>query len=150
MNQSQNKLKMNKIAKITLVSASLMIGIGTAAYFTVFMRPQENLSDAKADYTLNTKQIVDEFTFSEDSANKKFLNKIIEISGPLASVEKNKDSSVNIILRNEGEISGVSCSLLQEVIKDTSLIKIGQTVTLKGKCSGMLMDVILNNCVIIK
>ena len=44
---------------------------------------------------------------------------------------------------------GVLCHLSQEATKQLRFFKEGETVTLKGICTGYLMDAILIECIII-
>ena len=48
------------------------------------------------------------------------------------------------------QMTGVICSF-KDVADPASInIKEGEIITVRGVCSGMLMDILLNNCVIVK
>jgi hypothetical protein len=52
--------------------------------------------------------------------------------------------------RNNMAFSGINCSMDEEYNNDIKDLKQGDTVTVKGICSGLLLDVILTRCVVVK
>jgi hypothetical protein len=88
-----------------------------------------------------------EFEDSEAAASAKYINKIIEVSGSIASVTKSDSNNVNISLKSSNDLSSVICTIASA---DPSKYKTGDELTIRGECSGFLMDVLLNNCAIVQ
>ena len=76
-----------------------------------------------------------------------YINKILEVSGTIASAAPSDSAHLNISLKTGSDISSVNCVL--SAVGDLSKFKPGEEITLRGECSGFLMDVLLKNCAII-
>jgi len=122
-----------------------MVG-GYFAYY-MYNKPHRNIAEEKAMYTLTSNQIFDDFEADEEFANRKYLDKTIEIYGKIINIDK--DQTENTVLTLEAEnaiIGGVLCTL-----KDKSIVfKENSDVTLKCRCTGFLMDVIFIDCSVVK
>lgn len=113
---------MNKKFKIFLILIFLLVaGFFSARYYAYHAGKRDIQSEVTA-FTLKTKDIVSEFTTNETAANKKYLEKPIEISGTVTSVNE-KEVVVDKI---------VVCNFL---IADNT-IKVGQAINIKGRVVG--------------
>lgn len=138
---------MHKLLKIALILAG--IGIITAALVAlyVFRKPVENVANKKTDFVLTSSELVNDFEGNETTANKKYVDKIIEVSGVVAEIS-NDTTGQTLILREADAVSGVSCSFAKSQSTEISSIKVGEKAKIKGQCAGYLMDVKLNKCAI--
>ena len=87
------------------------------------------------------------FETDEAGSSAKYINKIIEVTGEIASVKPGEKSFINVSLRTGSDLSSVICTF---PASDTTFFKTGNQITVRGICSGFLMDVLLNNCAIIE
>jgi|SRR5450755_4390482 hypothetical protein len=111
-------------------------------------KPHRNVESEQAVATLTAVSLYNEFLNSESQANKKWVGKVIEITGTISSVnEAGNYVSVNLGATAEG---GVNCSVLKKDMPPDNKLKKGDLITVKGKCTGFLMDVNLVDCVIKK
>lgn len=125
-----------------MVGLALLAIIGVSTGFYMFNKKVPGLENAKADFSLTANALFDEFDASELPALNKYEGKILDVTGEVVSV-KNKDGQSNIILLAENAMAGgINCSFKS---KQTDLKK-GDTATIRGRCQGFLMDVVLNNC----
>jgi len=125
------------------------IVVGVASVYYVFNMPRRNISREKAVYTLDAKQLISEFKKDENSATKKYLDKAITVKGEIKSIRTLDNHGMVFSL--EDEMEGVSCTIDSTDVANNSskiaqFIK-GSTGTFKGRCSGMLMDIQVINCV---
>ena len=118
------------------------IGVG----FYMYNKPHENIKKAKADHTISAEDLFAEYEKSEDAANTKYLDKVIQIRGTVSGVKTDDNGIVNVTL-NSGGMFGVICTLDEHAKHKRTDFKKGDKVTFKGKCTGMLMDVVLARCV---
>jgi len=116
----------------------------------MFNKKDPNLSKVKPDYVIGVSSLVDEFSQDENSATTKYVDKILEVTGPVQAIEPTSDSTMNVTLSSENQMSGVICSFKDVSDPSSQNIKEGEIITVRGVCSGMLMDILLNNCVIVK
>jgi len=90
-------------------------------------------------------QLVKNFQANEDSANKIYLNKAIEITGQVQEAKMDEGHPV-IILKSEDSFSSIYCSFTN----DPGEIQAGTTITVKGLCIGFLSDVRIIEAVVTK
>lgn len=124
--------------------------IGVAIGLYLYTKKAPDLLKVKADFTLSVSELTNEFSQDETSASARYIDKIVEVTGPVASIEATSDSTMNVTLTEEGELSGVICTFHNTSNPAWDKIKEGETITVRGVCSGMLMDVLLNNCVVVQ
>lgn len=129
--------------KKLLIALAVAIVIAGAVYLYVFHKPARTAASEDAKYTLTAGELVSAFESNENSANTKYLNQIVKVSGAVTGFTRSKDE-ISISLQGEG-MGGVTCSFDKESLDTTKVMK-GNKVFIKGICSGYLMDVVLNKC----
>ena len=111
-------------------------------------KPHRNVEGEEAVATLTAINMYQEFSKNESGANQKWLGKVVEVSGRISSVSNaGKYVSLNLAATADG---GVNCSLLKNDLPADEKFNQGDSVTVKGKCTGFLMDVNLVDCIIKK
>jgi hypothetical protein len=115
--------------------------------YTVY-KPHRNVEGEEAVATLTATDMYREFSNNESRANQKWLGKVVEVKGKISSVtEAGKYISLNLVATADG---GVNCSVLKNDFPADEKLNKGDSVTVKGKCTGFLMDVNLVDCIIKK
>ncbi len=110
----------------------------------------ETFSDTtgiKPDYTVTASGLIHEFVANDSAANHKYLEKIIEVSGIVSEAEVKADSTVNIIFADSTG-SYINFSLDKNQYEKGKNVKPGETISLKGACSGSLYSEILQSTAI--
>jgi len=109
----------------------------------------KNLANIEPDFRIEAVQLQSEISENEAAALEKYQDKILEISGRLIKIEENQDSSFNILLETSDPLSFINASL--DISENSRLenLEEGKNVTIRGQFSGILMDIMLKNCVII-
>ena len=140
-----------KLKTFRIIFWIFLIGIvvGSAGVYYVFNMPRRDISKEKAVYTLDAKLLISDFKSDEVLATKKYLDQTITVKGEIKSIRTLDNNSMVFSL--EDEMEGVSCTVdSADVVnyssKLTQFTK-GSTGTFKGRCSGMLMDIQVINCV---
>jgi tRNA_anti-like len=125
----------------------VLISLAGWGIYTVY-KPHRNVESDQAVATLTATNLYSEFLNGESIANKKWVGKVIEITGVISSVsEAGSYISVNLSATADG---GVNCSILKKDLPPGNTLNKGDSVTIKGKCTGFLMDVNIVDCVIKK
>ncbi len=126
----------------------VLIGAAIGGYFYVFRDADADVGKKVADYEITAKELVENFEMNEDSANTMFLGKIVSVEG-IVSSKIEKEGVITIFLKEKEDISGVLCHFNTDfnTLKKT---REGEKLKVKGICSGYLLDVILNKCVVIE
>jgi len=133
------------VKKIIIVIVIIgLIGGGYAAW--EWFKPSKDAS-GKSDVTLAATNLVKEYGTDEKVADKKYLDKNIEVSGTVGECTKNQDGGMVVTLDCGDPMSGVQCTMHD---KDVAVTK-GQNVTIKGLCSGSNLGLVsLRECYIKK
>ena len=131
-----------RIAKTLIIVALL---IGAIGYYN-YNRTTSSLENTSPDFALSADDIFAQFEKNETEANKKFLDKVIEVSGTVQSFNNENLADRNVTLQTESGIFGVICKLDSTYDAKYTTVK-GDKIKLKGVCTGMLMDVVLIRCI---
>jgi hypothetical protein len=142
-------LRKKSVRIFILVTIILFVsGLSVGLYF--FNKQHKDLSKTEADYVLEAHELVTAFIANENAASGKYVNKVIEVTGLVTSVEiGSADSTLSLTLTGPGVNSGVICTFNGVTDKSQVSFKNGKRLTVRGECSGILMDVLLNNCAIV-
>lgn len=110
--------------------------------------PHRNVEAENAVATLTAINLYNEFLNNENSANKKWVGKVVEIRGTIYSISEMENYvSINLQATADG---GINCSLQKKDLSPDEKFNHGDIITIKGKCTGFLIDVDLVDCVIKK
>ena len=134
-----------KIA-LGVVLLLVIVIIGVALYY-YNLKPKD-LREEKPDFFLSATELQQAFDLNEADATTKYVNKVVEVTGEILSAKPGEKDSYNIALKTGNESSMVNCNF--PVLSDPEAFHVGDSITLRGVCSGYLMDVLLNNCVAVK
>ena len=136
------KIKAKKIIFAILILAI----VGAFVAYKMYNKPHINVAETSSDISLQAKTIIDNFSSDETKANEKYLDKIIKVTGEIVSIKTENETT--IISLNGNDFGNVLCYLSDETKNEISSLKEGQIISLKGICTGFLMDVVLVKCVI--
>ncbi len=144
------------IYRLIAIVLFLILCVGIFAY-REYNRKNVNLSDTKAAYTLTEMQLIEEFTKDQDASNKKYLGKILELSGNIKKIDTDANGYHTVILGNAVNMNSVRCSVDSAFNKEAHNLLVGSPVVIKGICTGynaddlgLGSDVILNRSIAIK
>lgn len=123
-----------------------LVGVGAGIY--LFRMPHKDLAKAKPDYVITAVDLQKAFEDNEKDATTKYVKKILEVSGVVVEVKTGEAGALNVTLKSGSDMSSVICTLAAG--SDQAAFAQGNQVKLRGECSGYLMDVLLNNCVLVR
>jgi hypothetical protein len=143
------------ILLIVIVLCAITAGVFTCKEFN---RKPPNLAKAKAAYIVEAGDLIDEFTLNDSGANKKYLGKVVTVTGQIKKVDKDEDGYLTVILGDSAKPSSVFCAMDTVYGKDAANLQPISSVRVKGYFigfekdeTGLLgSDVKLNRCVIDK
>jgi hypothetical protein len=133
------KLRTSIIILIIFIVGSFTVG------YIIWNKPQRKVENEKG-IEVTSAQLVKDYQANEAEANKKYLDKAIQVSGTVSDIKNDQDGNSTIMLASDDVFAGVLCTLKEKPVNVTS----GATITIKGICSGMLSDVRLREAVIVK
>ena len=99
-----------------------------------FNRRPADVETSKPDFTVSSKDLINEFENSDTTADRKYTDKILEMSGSVHSKEV-KDTLVSLIFDIQQKF--IVLAQFNPKFKDAALaIRDGDAVKLKGKYNG--------------
>lgn len=126
-----------------IIVGILVLGIiGAFVVYKIYNKPHVDVSETSADVTISANKIMQDFSSDENTANSNYLDKIILVNG-IVSETKIENKIGIITLKTDDDFGSVQCHLSEEATKEISTLKQGETIIVKGICTGYLMDVIL-------
>ena len=109
--------------------------------------PKASVETKDADYNLDAVTLFNEFNSNEAASNKKYISKVLVVTGKVESLEKDKNGAQVVIISSNDSFNGVMCTM---EMGENLNVKVGDKISLKGICTGKLSDVILNKCTLAK
>ncbi len=128
--------------RLIFVILILAVVIGLYGIYLFNKKPVDT-RDEKADYQISAVDLVKEFSMDEEKATKKYSNKILLVAGTVSEVNL---TSATVFVDAGDPIASVTCSFYADEQPHILRLKNGDAVQIKGKCTGKLTDVVLNNC----
>lgn len=142
---------MKQLLRIALILFIIGLIAAGGIYWYAFMRPHKDMMKAHPEYVMQASDLFNDFSNDEGSANKKYLGKVVQITGTVVDVKNDNDETAVTL---EDELFGISTYLDSAFVAENpdlvSAVDTGQTVTLRGQCDGMLNDVVISRAVIIQ
>ena len=119
--------------KYIIVIVILFIA-ATGAYIgiTKFKEQTPDTSKKKPDVVITAKELITAFDQDTAAAKKRFIDKLLEVSGVVISV----DTTGSVVLGEAGDPSAVTVSLDRRHIDDHKKLEPGKIAVLKGICTG--------------
>ncbi|MEO6452826.1 MAG: hypothetical protein ABIN97_02075 [Ginsengibacter sp.] len=134
-------------AKVALTGVGLVLLIIALIVYYLYNKPHTGISNIDTDVNITSTDFYKDFQQDETLANKKYLNKVIEVTGKVSDVQNTNGSQI-IFLGSGDDMGGISCKLSNDESNKKPMPKVSATITIKGKCSGYTMDVNLVDCII--
>lgn len=114
----------------------------------IYNKPHRVVATATPAFTMTASELVEEFVADEGVANATYGGQVVQLKGTLKEVIRN-DSTLILLLGDTAAMIGVSAYLQpDEDVKYAGILP-GETITVKGICDGMLIDVVLGNAIVL-
>lgn len=127
---------------------SSVILVTSVICLLIYYKPHRSVRKEEAAFKLSVSQLVEAFSQDESQANALYLGKILEVQGILKEIILN-DSTLVLLLGDSTQSTGVSCYLQKDQKELYTTLKRGESVNVKGICNGMLLDVVLDKCILL-
>ena len=137
------KKAIKKILFATLLAAFAAAGYG----FYLFNKKPADVRVLTASYSVSADSLINDYNKDETSADKKYLNQVVEVNGKVAKVLLDPNTKqATVMLSTNDPLAGITCSFYDNEAGQLKKIQKGEDISVKGVCTGKLMDVVLNKC----
>lgn len=123
----------------------ILIGLGVV--YAIYNKPHKNMEKTEADLQVKAFDLFAEFENNEAKANEKYLEKVLVVEGEITDISANEAGNISLTLKSSSDMFGVICQMDELTEHERTEFQVGETVSIKGICTGMLMDVVLVRCV---
>ncbi len=129
--------KKKKIVRIVLLTILFGAIIGGGIFLYLWNMPHIDVQAQKADFSVSSTSIVNEYLNNEKAANDKYLSdegdsKIFIIKGTVKSKDTDMNNQVTVLLQDANDKAGVKCVFTAETNKNADALQIGQQTAIKG------------------
>jgi len=132
--------------KIIIVVA-FIAAIAFSAYYYIFIYSSNNHRQVQSEtgIVITSDSLVAKYQADENLANSLYLNKAVAVTGNLLSIDKNQEGKTTLVIGRSDSFSNVSVTMIS-----TAPItqKVGETITIKGLCTGALSDVVITDAAV--
>jgi hypothetical protein len=128
--------------------------------YYLYNKPHRSAADATVAFSIPADSLFAQYQRDEHAADQKYLNQVIVVTGRLAEIQHNGPSEIWILSAQPANSpgagttvtspggGGINCQLFAAIGKTAAKQpQPGDNVTIKGRCTGFLMDVNLADCV---
>ena len=130
---------------IYAIAIVAITALGGYYYVFVYSKTHHRNVQSEKGLVIQADSLSAAYQANEKNANVLYLNKAVEVSGTIVSIDKNQEGKITLIIGSADSFSNVSVTL----ISTTPIShKIGETITIKGVCTGALSDVIITEGVV--
>jgi flagellar basal body-associated protein FliL len=129
-----------------LVTAILLSLLGGWYYVFVYSKNHHRDAANEKGIVVNAADVAAEYQANEQSANAKYLDKALEVTGEVMEVGKNQEGKTTVALKTNDIMTTVFCTLKDS----TATVLPNQKITIKGICIGFISDVKIKDAIIIK
>jgi hypothetical protein len=133
--------------KIFFSIGILMLCVAAYAFY-LYNKPHTSVAAVAPAFNITAPDLYASYAQDEAAANKKYMDKVVLVKGTVNDVSRT-DSTLTILLESNNITGGVSCNILGKSATAVA-IKSGDPISIKGRCTGFLADVMLADCVIEK
>jgi hypothetical protein len=130
-----------------IIALTFIAAITFSVYYYIFVYSSQNHRQVQSEtgIVITSDSLVAKYQADEKSANSLYLNKAIVVTGKLLSIDKNQEGKTTLVLGRADSFSNVSITMIS-----TAPItqKVGESITIKGLCTGALSDVVITDGVV--
>lgn len=129
---------------IFLTGLLLCLIVAAVVYYS-YNKPRAGVENKSVAYKLEAKELYKEFANNEAAANAKYNGKVLAVTGKIIDIQKDEDALLIVLDGANG--GGISCSFTPPLPKNIPALH--SVITVKGRCTGFLMDVNLVDAVLV-
>lgn len=130
---------------IIIVGVGSVAGGGKQSSSSSTTSKTDTANTETAAIKITATQLASEYTANEISADSKYKDKILEVSGTVSNVGKTLGSPY-VTLKTDEVLSDIQCMLKDSEQSKAGNLQKGQNIVVKGKDRGKSLNITLSNC----
>ena len=100
--------------------------------------------------SVTAQRLVEDYKANEVAADQKYNDRTLEVTGIVGDIKKDILGKIYVVLGSgkQYEVRQVQCFFSDDWADRAARLKKGQRITISGRCTGLMMNVLLDGCVI--
>jgi hypothetical protein len=133
-----------------IVTAMVILALAAAGYgWYLYQKAPPDIRKEKGGIEITSVDLLKAFQENETAANAKYVDKVLIVSGTVTGIQTDSSGQATVSLQTNDMLAAVTCSFYQDA-EGVKKITTGSAVRIKGVCTGMLTDVVLNKCSLVE
>jgi hypothetical protein len=133
--------------KLFVIGLGVLVIVASIYGYLEYNKSHRDIVAESASVSISAVDLFDAYRTDEAEANKKYLDRVIAVSGVVSEISVEGESKM-VVLQSDDDFFGVNAYFV--LGQDISIIEEGDEIRVKGYCSGGDdMGVILTDCTII-
>jgi hypothetical protein len=138
-----SKPKRSWVKKLLIIILILIVS-GAAIYWYIATEKFADTKDRKAVFTENAIDFIREFRKDDSASNRKYRQKIVTINGRVSELESPDSATVNIKFIDTITGDYAIFAFQEQYLSEAKSIKVGDSISVKGSCSGSIYSDLLD------
>ena len=133
-----------------IITALIILALAGGSYgWYQYQKSPPDIRKEKGGVEITAVELLKEFQQNETASNTKYVDKVLVVTGTVTGVQTDSSGQATVYLQTNDLLSAVTCSFYKD---DEGIKKIntGSAARIKGVCTGMLTDVVLNKCSLVE
>ena len=124
----------------------IILALAAAGYgWHLYQKAPPDIRKQEGGIEIKAVDLLKAFQQDEMAGNAKYVDKVLIVAGTVTGIQTDSSGQATVSLQTNDLLAAVTCSFYQDE-EGVKKIKAGSAVHIKGVCTGMLTDVVLNKC----
>ena len=137
---------MKNIKSLLSIFLFIIIGFGSLDEFENLDQSPKVTSDSNPSVKISASKLYKEYNENEIAADEKYKGKIIEVTGVIRDIGNDIMDNAYITLVGDEYFGDIQCYFNEKSV--VAKLSKGKRVTVIGSCSGLMINVQINNCIV--
>ena len=137
---------MKNIKSLLSIFLFIIIGFGSLDEFENLDQSPKVTSDSNPSVTISASKLYKEYNENEIAADEKYKGKIIEVTGVIRDIGNDIMDNAYITRVGNEYFGDIQCYFNEKSV--VAKLSKGKRITVIGSCSGLMINVQINNCIV--
>lgn len=107
-------------------------------------------TERNSDPAIEARTLAADYKANEISADGKYKGRVLKVMGRVTGIKKDILDQPYVILKGTGSFQDVQCFFDKKHESELAALEMGSHITVSGKCDGLMMNVLLKKCSIVR
>jgi hypothetical protein len=138
------KKTIRHLASAMAVAVFLIIAFGSDDEETI----EAEISTQDPAITVSASKLYADYEDNGIAADGKYKDKVLLVTGKVNDIDRDFMDKIYVTLKGDEYFGDIQCFFAESHVGEASQLSKGQTITVKGRCDGQSMNVLLQGCII--